>query len=296
MRKPVFLVTRYSVVGKAQHTWNLAREATSHGEYKARLLEPERLRARLEVFRAVTIPSVLGQVSTLGDLNWIILISAEMPEAQLAELRLALQPVQDAGIGVLLTRVADSDAAANIELGVYPGMGMATRLVISRELDGHAGIFASVRLDDDDALSSNYLQALARYLKPEFVGSHISFPLGIQATHSAAGRPLTDARVVDKPLIALGLAFINSFDGQQFAHPEAHVLNFGNHSEVLKKTQVVYDREFLAYLRVLTPSSDLGDGQQQSHTPATKLQILTLGLSFKVKPAKTKFTWRVAKP
>jgi hypothetical protein len=147
-------------------------------------------------------------------------------------------------------------------------------------------MFASVRLDDDDALAANYLIALSAYLQPQFGGKHISFPLGIQAAFIAPGKALVDARVVDKPLIALGLAFINSFDGKNFAAPEVHVLNFGNHNEVIEKTTVVSDRSLLAYLRVLTPTSDLGDDRQPRHQAATKAEIRSLGMPFRIRPAK----------
>ncbi len=296
MHKPVFLITRYSVVGKAQHTWNLAREASSHSDYKARLLAPERLRARLSVFRSVTIPSILAQLPTDAELHWIILIAADLPAEQLAELSEALAPVERGGVSVSLVKVADSDEAADVGQGVYPGMGMAARLAITVALDGNAATFASVRLDDDDALAAGYLSALSPYLAPEFVGKHVSFPRGIQAVYSPGARALTDARVVDKPLIALGLAFINSFDGNEFFAPEVHVLNFGNHSDVIAKTTVINDRGLLAYLRVLTETSDLGDGQQLNHPPASRAEIASLGLPLRVRPAKKKLGRRAVRP
>jgi len=286
MLKPVFLITRYSVVGKALHTWNLAREASSHSDYKTQLLDPERLQARLAVFRSVTIPSVLALLPAPVELHWIVLVAAELPADALHELNSALAPVRAAGARVSCVAVADSDEAANIEIGVYPGMGMAARLTITDTLNGNATLFASVRLDDDDALAASYLRALYPYLEPEFVGKHITFPLGIQAVYTKPGKPLTDARLVDKPLIALGLAFVNRFDGAEFTAPEVHVLNFGNHSEVIAKTTVVDDRSGLAYLRVLTATSDLGDGQQLSHQPASRDDVSSLGLPFRVKPAK----------
>jgi hypothetical protein len=296
VRKPVFLITRYSVVGKAQHTWNLAREASSHSEYKAQLLDPGRLRSRLSVFRAVTIPSVWAQLPAAVELHWIVLIAADLPAKELSELKAALRPVQERGVRVNLVKVADSDEAADVSNRVYPGMGMAARLAITDALNGEAAIFASVRLDDDDALAASYLQALAGYLKPDHVGSHISFPLGIQAVFTGSDRPLTDARAIDKPLIALGLAFINSFDGAIFAAEEVHVLNFGNHSDVIARTAVVNDRTLRAYLRVLTSTSDLGDSQQLSHPPATKKEISSLELPLVVRPAKKKLADRFARP
>ncbi len=296
MRKPIFIITRYSVVGKAQHTWNLAREASSHSDYKARLLAPGRLQSRLSVFRAVTIPSVLAQLPTAQALHWIVLIAADLPAEQLAELTRSLQPVERAGVAVSLVKVADSDEVADVELGVYPGMGMAARLAITVALDGNAATFASVRLDDDDALAAGYLSALSPYVAPEFVGKHISFPLGVQAIFTGATRPLTDARLVDKPVIALGLAFINSFDGSVFFAPEVHVLNFGNHSDVIAKTPVISDRGLLAYLRVLTETSDLGDGQQLNYPPASRAEIASLGLPLRVRPAKKGLGGRAVRP
>jgi len=296
MHKPVFLITRYSVVGKAQHTWNLAREASSHSDYKTQLLAPERLRARLSVFRSVTIPSILAQLPTDAELHWIILIAADLPAEQLAELSEGLAPVERGGVSVSLVKVADSDEAADVQQGVYPGMGMAARLAITAALGDQAAVFASVRLDDDDALSARYLSALSPFITAEFVGKHISFPLGIQAVYQAPGKPLTGARVVEKRFNAQGLAFINSFDRNDFAAAEVHVMNFGNHSEVTEKTPVIDDLSLFAYLRVLTSLNDLGDSQHNSYRRASKEEIASLGLPFNVKPAKKKLTDRFSRP
>jgi hypothetical protein len=277
MSQAVYFVTRYSVVGKAQHTWQIAKNADDHEDYRAKVLAPERLERRLKLFSEITVPSIKSQSVDGVSLNWLILIAQEIPESHLELLSQALVAVTEAGVRVDLLRVAPSDELADTDRGIYAGMGQAIRMTLERDLEGVKSTFATVRLDDDDALASDYAQRLTRYLWPEFAGMHISFSRGLQAMY-AGGSQLVDTRVIDKPHIALGLALVNEYDPKAgFLSKEVHVHGFGNHANLTARTPVIVDGSGISYLRTLDESSDLGDSAHARNEPAALAEVAALG-------------------
>lgn len=276
MSPAIYFVTRYSVVGKAQHTWQIARNAADHQTYRAKVLDPHRLTARLRLFEQITVPSISAQ--QVESMNWLILVALDLPESDLARLRQAVSPAIASGVRVQFLRVAPSDDRADLEGGVYAGMGQAIRMTIENDLAGTRACFATVRLDDDDALAADYSKRLDRFLRPEFAGMHISFSRGLQAIYAGDGA-FTDTRVIDRPLIALGLALINDHDpAKGFSCPEVHVHGFGNHADLSARTPVIVDGSGVSYLRTLAESSDLGDASHSRHPAATKAEAVALGL------------------
>jgi hypothetical protein len=277
MSQAVYFVTRYSVVGKAQHTWQIAKNAGDYEDYRAKVLAPERLERRLRLFSEITVPSIASQAAKDVSISWLILIALDLPAGHQEDLKRAVMPVEAAGISVEFLRVAPSDELADTDGGVYAGMGQAIRLTLEKDLQGVKSSFATVRLDDDDALSSDYASRLARYLRPEFAGMHVSFSRGLQAVYAGDAR-LAETRAIDKPLIALGLALVNQHEAAGgFSCPEVHVHGFGNHANLTARTPVIVDASGVSYLRTLDESSDLGDSGHARHPAATPAEVARLG-------------------
>jgi hypothetical protein len=65
---------------------------------------------------------------------------------------------------------------------------------------------AHLRIDDDDALSRDFLSRLSAYVRPEFHGNIITQPAGYFAGFDGAGRPIL--KRVWVPMIAMGVAYI----------------------------------------------------------------------------------------
>lgn len=242
-------------------------------------MHPDRLTPRLEIFKAVTIPSIAAQRVADCDLHWLILISDLLPHEHEVKLRAALEPVEKAGVVISLLRVAADEADADPDRQLYAGMGMAIRMALQVDFAGREVLFATVRIDDDDALASQYSQRLVKYLRPEFVGFHASFPLGLQGIVAANGE-VTDTRLIHREQIALGLAFINSHTGLGFSHPAIHAHGFGNHSEIYAKTPVIVDAMQATYLRGLNGQNDLGDAKHAKHRAADSNRIAELGMDW----------------
>lgn len=283
MAKSVYLVTRYSVVSKGQHTWQIARQASDFESYRSAVLDEDRLERRLRLFREITIPSVCTQATQGAALNWLVLVAAELPAQHRSALAHELELATAAGVRVLILPVAASDDAADPAGGLFAGVGQAIRMTLESDFDGADQMFATVRLDDDDALAGDFTSRLEAYLKPEFAGMHVSFSRGLQAIYIDG--TLTDARLVDKPLIALGLAFVSTYEpASGFAHPEIHVHGFGNHARLSERTPVILDGSKVSFLRTLDSSSDLGDAGHSKNPAVSVADVAALGLNLKIVP------------
>lgn len=73
-----------------------------------------------------------------------------------------------------------------------------------------SGPMAWFRIDDDDLLSVDYLDALSPYVEEANIGRGVSFGRGLAAMHTAEG--LSNFRFVHNPLGSAGLAYIGRFD------------------------------------------------------------------------------------
>lgn len=294
MRRQIFVVTRYSVLNKALHTWQLARDAADMQRYEQQLFEPARLAERLALYKGITLPSLLGQTlvrdaasgrESASNVELVVglLVADRLPASHRHELEAALaESVGAAGVRFeILTVAPEREAAAGDPNQpariVHAGMGVAIDDLIRRHMQGDT-VFASVRLDDDDALAPDFLERVAGYLKPDLAGMHLSFSDGLQAFVDPVSLTATDVRVVSKPKNAQGLTFINSFIAGEFASEALHVHRFLGHREVDSLTPVIVDARALAYFRTMSPSSDIADTRHEKHEPATTDQIAGLAL------------------
>lgn len=293
MRRQIFVVTRYSVLNKALHTWQLARDAADMQRYEQQLFEPGRLAERLALYKGVTLPSLVGQTlvrdasPAKAELVVGVLVADRLPAAHRHELEAALAETLGA-VGVrfeILTVAPEREGEATHSQPVHAGMGVAIDDLIRRNLNGDT-VFASVRLDDDDALAPEFLQHVAEYLKPDLAGMHLSFSDGLQGFVDPVTMTASDVRAVSKPKNAQGLTFINSFIGGQFANESLHVHRFLGHREVDSLTPVIVDARALGYFRTMSPSSDIADTRHEKHEPATQEQIAGLALAIPAEPAR----------
>ena len=297
MRRQIFVVTRYSVLNKALHTWQLARDAADMQRYEQQLFDTARLAERLALYKGVTLPSLARQTlvanSSTADASAPavglvvgVLVADRLPADHRHELEAALaETLGGAGVRFeILTVAPEREGTTNPERVVHAGMGVAIDDLIRRHLSGDT-VFASVRLDDDDALAPDFLERVAGYLKPDLAGMHLSFSDGLQGFVDPRTMTATDVRLVSKPKNAQGLTFINSSIAGQFASEALHVHRFLGHREVDSLTPVIVDARALAYFRTMSPSSDIADTRHAKHEPATTDQIAGLNLAIPAQPA-----------
>ena len=142
MHNQISLLIRFSY--PAQSGFRAARAGID--EARALLYDPARLERRFRLFETLTLPSLLAQ--SHRDFTTILLVGKDMPRPARERLEALLAPLPGAQV---------------IALPPLPMFG-ATRRAFDRVLDPAATHLTSVRLDDDDAISTDLvarLQALA---------------------------------------------------------------------------------------------------------------------------------------
>lgn len=187
---PYVGVTRFSVVNpRGAGLRMVTKEGSDHAKYLSMLFDDERLRARFHIFGEIAAP-VYQRFAENYDYRHIVQYSEELPKRwkqQLFDIA-AKYPV------IKLTKVTDEDMVDSVKKEVM-SWG-----------DSFRGTFVWFRVDDDDVLSVDYLEALSQFVNPYNVGMAVSFSM--LASGIFVGGELGDLRLIRMPLSGLGLAFI----------------------------------------------------------------------------------------
>ncbi len=181
-------VVRFSVLSTVKNPFALAKKK-SFEDFARRILAPERLKRRFTLFEHVTLPSLDAQ--TDGDFALLVVA----PERLTTVDRQRLEALEIGRPWLHVTYQAEQDFR----------MSQTDPLVM--DLLGSGDAFASFRLDDDDAVSVDYIARLRNYVKPAYLGHSVSFCKGwLLDVGDGAGD--VGLRPAVMPNIALGLAHI----------------------------------------------------------------------------------------
>ena len=204
----VYFIVRFSIMGASE--FKLTHEK-SRGAYRRQLFATKRLDAKFQAFEMVTLPSLINQ--TNKDFECLIFTSPQLPDKYKQRLLNLVQPHNNIKVEYVDDSKGFQAAVEGYQFGNH---------------------YATVRLDDDDGLSTNYVELLQQYADKD---QHIvSFPLGYRYKIQSNSIVKSD-RVCDINNIALGLAAINR-----------NIFRCGNHSNVHRENQVIYDRTPDMYL------------------------------------------------
>jgi hypothetical protein len=176
-------ITRFSVVG-APHLF-AATTGRSQDEADRIIFAPERMRTRFQLFETLALPSIDAIAKRYVRFRYLILISNALPSFWQA--RLAAITSHRPWCRILrLAREESLNARAR---------------QAAADFANGAPLF-SFRIDDDDALSANYLDALVAHAD---IGSPVAltFADGIYLRTSDFA-----AFAIRRPLIAIGLGYL----------------------------------------------------------------------------------------
>lgn len=180
----IVLTVRYSVHFLGGREGWVFNDRLSPQEHIAWLFDEARLLERLQFFSGILLPSLLTQDLPMqrDRRELVIYISEGLSDAH----RTALE----ATIGQY-----DWARLVSVPMGAleYPDVGPDAE-------------HAHLRIDDDDALSRDFLSRLSAYVRPEFHGNIITQPTGYFAGFDDAGHLIL--KRVWIPMIAMGIAYI----------------------------------------------------------------------------------------
>lgn len=219
--RPIYGHIRFSFYGIT----DTRTKPDSDGSALARLYDETRMARRFFLFENITLPSLVNQ--TDRDFRTVIMSSKAMPDRYKER----------------LTALAARLPGAVVEFSHHERGDRAFQKFMV-EASGHKGRGHSVhfRLDDDDAVSVNYisrLREISRILSPS---THITFPSGIILFPASPTEPVGTSMVQQRFLTAIGLATVN---GGGFQKNPFQMM----HGNVWTRWPVVSDPSFTAHIR-----------------------------------------------
>lgn len=244
-KKAVFLLIRYSVLSKYNGGWEI-RARNSYEEYKKLLFDPERMELHEELFESMTFPSLINNLSNAPSdvlLKAIIITSASLPQNN--------------------RKFLESICAGTPELDILyvdenKRFGEEVKRHIKKCLQRSAcpqGLCATVRLDDDDALSDNFIVQLNDYLNPKFTNFCVSFGLGYHAHHFGHSMALFSECYYPKS--PQGITYISEYDLNNKKVIGDTILSLGSHGKVDLKKPTVLDSRYPAFMYSIHSQSDV---------------------------------------
>lgn len=248
MNKHIYIVTRFSLISKnLKGTWLSGKGGFD--EYVSKIMDNERLKQHFELFEKIALESLLNQkkYDITKRLTLILLTSEFLPE--IYKKKLTEYQIKYPWIKV-------SYLDENCGLKEYNKL-LEDEVKNLTNLTKTGTLFATVRLDDDDALSINFLQKLSNFLNPQFIGFAYSAPRGCVGFLNNQNK-YTDFHKYDSFNIALGLSFINyyAYSTQSFHNKYISIYDLGDHSFIDRVVPVITDGSYLAYLRTRHQLSD----------------------------------------
>ncbi|UYV18036.1 putative rhamnosyl transferase [Halomonas qaidamensis] len=238
MKRHVFVLVRYSVLTHHRGAWVIGRD-NDFDEYKKKLFEDERLKLHTKLFKTVTLPSLLKMEKK--NTTVLLFTSSEMPakylnEIKEIELKFENFKVIEVDVSQSLTKVMQDKLLG--ELGKL----------------GEEVCYASVRLDDDDALADEFYVSLFKYVDPSFVGHSISFSKGYAGLYENGS--YKGFYVQNYPKLALGLSHIHHYrKGEE--KEVSSIYSLGGHTRIDEKAPIIIDSRKSMYIRTIHEASDM---------------------------------------
>nr|WP_245218757.1 glycosyltransferase [Rubellimicrobium aerolatum] len=258
---------RFSVLVAQRESWAIGR-GRSEADYRRTLFDDERLALHHFLFENLTLPSLAAQVPAPSEefVRLYVITSSELPPRHLSALEQACARHR----WVRIVRVPPD--ARSVAHGDHIRDFLAEA--------GHGeGTYAHVRLDDDDALSSDFLSRIAAFATPGNVGACVSLARGYLLSFDSGRRRLTQVVDYRLPMAAQGLAHLGAYKDRAPVGKPANVYGLGHHLRVDTKVPVILDSRAPAFIRTNHEGSDVQFGGRKSFPagePVDPRDLLTL--------------------
>ncbi|MEM9010836.1 MAG: glycosyltransferase [Pseudomonadota bacterium] len=182
-------IVRYSLLLERGNFFPAAADVAPE-DFARRILDPKRLERRFQMFSEVCLPSLAAQ--TDRDFNVVLVTSRLLPRVWIRRLERLL---------------AKTD---NVRLRVFRAESNISRVhrrAAFEVLDTEADAVATFRLDDDDALSRDFIATLRQFTTPAYTGHAITFVPGYELVLTGAEMAL---KINKRQKASAGLATITT--------------------------------------------------------------------------------------
>lgn len=249
----ILIIVRYSVISDSQ-AWVASRG--DKGKYVSQIMEPSRLELREQLFNTFALSSIAGQESFDSRVVLLVLVSDLLPTGYLQRLRKVAEKALLTSSVELRIELVSSGGVGSAKTG-YKNINEAAKSTIS-DLYVPSGKITTVRLDDDDALSCDYIRRLEMSAKDCSVGTLVSFSYGVEGAFENG--IVIDLKHLYFPKNAQGLAYINRYasSGDVEEGYTIHVYNTGNHTTVDERYPVLIDARRPSFFRTVNVGNDSG--------------------------------------
>ncbi|MEZ2721693.1 glycosyltransferase [Paenalcaligenes hominis] len=245
MNKKIYIIVRYSVVSKSiQGGWR-AGSKVNYIDYKNLILNEARLNARFNLFVNITIKSILSQKNfDYKNLKLVVLTSKDLPVSHKEKLK-ELENKYD---WLFVSYLGD-------DCNIKDYSSFVKEDLMSLEKDS---LYVTLRLDDDDALSDDFLYRVMSYMEESNKGFALSFNEGFSAKYDTNENDFIEFYPLRVMNLAIGLGFINyyNYEEKKFFKNHVSIYDLGNHSFIDRKVPVIVDGRRPAYIRTIYEGQD----------------------------------------
>lgn len=267
------IVIRYSLLLEDFKAWIIARK--EEGSYKDTLFDSERLNGRLDLFKTLTLPCLAQQNliekrlegTNIYKTQVFLATSEQLPELHKQE----------------LNKLAEKYEWLNI--CYLPSRGTKLESVVTNYVEELYNelrkpiLYSNIRLDDDDILSSNFLNRLESYITEENIGRVISLAKGYYGVYDSKSNSFTHISDLFSPKLALGLALINKYDDKGYHYELKSIYEAGNHTRIDHRLPVITDGRIPAYIRTVHSHADSNDERKtqwylKNNSPVHPVKVL----------------------
>lgn len=167
MKSHILITIRYSLLtSNLRSSWKIGSNEKSFEDYKKELFDIKRMNFREYVFSNITLPSlnyIKKNIPEDCDFNVFIITSDELPSNNLS----FLKNIESNHDYIKIFEQSSNNSDLNSPTVEY---------LNSKNVDD---VYASVRLDDDDALSIEWLNEILTYMQAKFDDYVISLSSGL---------------------------------------------------------------------------------------------------------------------
>lgn len=238
MKKHIFVMIRYSVLSENNTAWVIGRD-NEFDSYKKELFSEERMSLHEELFFNVTLPSL--EKMSPDRVTVLVFTSEELPAPNMEKL------------------IKVEEEYSNIEIVPLSRKGgviakMQQHLALKLAAFNDDVCYATVRLDDDDALADDFEEELYKYVDPLFADHAVSFSSGYEGIYEQGSFSIFTKR--NSPKIAMGLSLIKIYK-KDSPPKNISVYSLGNHTKVDEKHPLIINPQLPMYVRTVHPESDV---------------------------------------